>query len=149
MWCYGEIKCFVSYKKTRTVTKVPHTPTQCLVTEQVSFYRKKNIMEVSYSPNSGHLERCLVTKYELIPFIPSWNMVIIMTLWISNGAVLKSSSQWQLNELWKLNNSSHVCTNVQKNRQGDSSIPPKFHLWGYKNLFWQFGVNRSSTYTSM
>ena len=27
--------------KTRTVTKVPHTPTQCLVTEQVSCYRKK------------------------------------------------------------------------------------------------------------
>ena len=32
-------------KETRTVTKVPHTPTQRLVTEQVSFYRKK-IMEV-------------------------------------------------------------------------------------------------------
>ena len=28
-----------------------------------------------------------------------------MTLWIGNGAVLKSSSQWQLNEFWKLNNS--------------------------------------------
>ena len=24
-----------------------------------------------------------------------------MTLWISNGAVLKSSSQWQLKEFWK------------------------------------------------
>ena len=30
-----------------------------------------------------------------------------MTLWIGNGAVLKSSSQWQLKEFWKLNNSSH------------------------------------------
>ena len=30
-----------------------------------------------------------------------------MTLWISNGAVLKSSSQWQLKEFWKLNNSGH------------------------------------------
>ena len=30
-----------------------------------------------------------------------------MTLWISNGAVLKSSSQWQLNEFWILNNSIH------------------------------------------
>ena len=30
-----------------------------------------------------------------------------MTLWIGNGAVLKSSSQWQLKELWKLNNSGH------------------------------------------
>ena len=29
-----------------------------------------------------------------------------MTLWIGNGAVLKSSSQWQLKEL-KLNNSGH------------------------------------------
>ena len=32
-------------------------------------------------------------------------MVIFMTLWIGNGAVLKSSSQWQLKEFWKLNNS--------------------------------------------
>ena len=30
-----------------------------------------------------------------------------MTLWIGNGAVLKSSSQWQLNEFWKLNSSVH------------------------------------------
>ena len=28
-------------------------------------------------------------------------MAIIMTLWIGNGAVLKSSSQWQLKEFWK------------------------------------------------
>ena len=34
-------------------------------------------------------------------------MEIIMTLWIGNGAVLKSSSQWQLKEFLKLNNSSH------------------------------------------
>ena len=30
-----------------------------------------------------------------------------MTLWIGNGAILKSSSQWQLKECWKLNNSIH------------------------------------------
>ena len=30
-----------------------------------------------------------------------------MTLSIGNGAVLKSSSQWQLNEFWKFNNSIH------------------------------------------
>ena len=30
-----------------------------------------------------------------------------MTLWIGNGAVLKSSSQWQLKEVWKLNSSVH------------------------------------------
>ena len=30
-----------------------------------------------------------------------------MTLWISNGVVLKSSSQWQVKEFWKLNNSGH------------------------------------------
>ena len=30
-----------------------------------------------------------------------------MTLWIGNGAVLKSSSQWQLKEVWKLNDSVH------------------------------------------
>ena len=30
-----------------------------------------------------------------------------MTLWIGNGAVLKSSSQWQLHESRKLNNSGH------------------------------------------
>ena len=30
-----------------------------------------------------------------------------MTLWIGNGAVLKSSSQWQLKEVWKLNISVH------------------------------------------
>ena len=30
-----------------------------------------------------------------------------MTLWIGNGAVLKSSSQGQLNEFLKLNNSVH------------------------------------------
>ena len=30
-----------------------------------------------------------------------------MTLWIGNGAVLKSSSKWQLKEFWKLNNSVH------------------------------------------
>ena len=34
-------------------------------------------------------------------------MAIIMTLWIGNGAVLKSSSQWQLKKNWKLNNSVH------------------------------------------
>ena len=34
-------------------------------------------------------------------------MVIVMTLWIGNGAVLKSSSQWQLKEVRKLNNSVH------------------------------------------
>ena len=30
-----------------------------------------------------------------------------MTLWIGNGAVLKSSSQWQLKEFRKLNSSGH------------------------------------------
>ena len=30
-----------------------------------------------------------------------------MTLWLGNGAVLKSSSQWQLIEFWKLDNSGH------------------------------------------
>ena len=30
-----------------------------------------------------------------------------MTLWIGNGAVLKSSSLWQLKELRKLNNFGH------------------------------------------
>ena len=30
-----------------------------------------------------------------------------MTLWIAYGAVLKSSSQWQLKEFLKLNNSGH------------------------------------------
>ena len=30
-----------------------------------------------------------------------------MTLLIGSGAVLKSSSQWQLKEVWKLNNSIH------------------------------------------
>ena len=30
-----------------------------------------------------------------------------MTLWIGNGAVLKSSSKRQLKEDWKLNNSVH------------------------------------------
>ena len=34
-------------------------------------------------------------------------MVIIMNLWIGNGALLKSSKQWQLNEYSKLNNSGH------------------------------------------
>ena len=34
-------------------------------------------------------------------------MAFIMTLWIGNGAVLKSSSQRQLNELGKLSNSGH------------------------------------------
>ena len=28
-------------------------------------------------------------------------MAFIVTLWIGNGAVLKSSSQWQLKELYK------------------------------------------------
>ena len=34
-------------------------------------------------------------------------MAIIMTLWIGNSVVLKSSSQWQLKEFWKWNNSDH------------------------------------------
>ena len=34
-------------------------------------------------------------------------MAFIMTLWIGNGAVLKSYSQWQLKEFGKLNNSVH------------------------------------------
>ena len=29
-------------------------------------------------------------------------MAIIMILWIGNGAVLKSSSQWQLKEILKI-----------------------------------------------
>ena len=32
-------------------------------------------------------------------------MAIIMTLWIGNGAVLQSPSQWQLKEYWEINNS--------------------------------------------
>ena len=32
-------------------------------------------------------------------------MAIITTLWIGNGAVLKSFSQWQLKEFLKINNS--------------------------------------------
>ena len=31
-----------------------------------------------------------------------------MTLLIENGAVLKSSSQWQWKEFWKLNSSGHA-----------------------------------------
>ena len=34
-------------------------------------------------------------------------MAFIMTFWIGNGAVLKSSSQWQLNKFSKLNNFIH------------------------------------------
>ena len=34
-------------------------------------------------------------------------MTIIMILWIGNVAVLKNSSQWQLKEFWKLNDSGH------------------------------------------
>ena len=34
-------------------------------------------------------------------------MVIIMALLIGYGEVLKSSSQWQLKEFWKLNISGH------------------------------------------
>ena len=34
-------------------------------------------------------------------------MAFIMILWIGNGAVLKSVSQWQLKEFRKLNNSDH------------------------------------------
>ena len=34
-------------------------------------------------------------------------MAIIMTLSIGNGAVLKSSSQWQVKEFRKLNKSVH------------------------------------------
>ena len=34
-------------------------------------------------------------------------MVIIMALWIGNGAVLKSSGQWQLKEFSKFSNSVH------------------------------------------
>ena len=34
-------------------------------------------------------------------------MAFITTLWIGNGAVLESSSQLQLKEFWKLNNSGH------------------------------------------
>ena len=30
-----------------------------------------------------------------------------MTWWIGNGAGLKSPSQWELKEFWKLNNSVH------------------------------------------
>ena len=33
-------------------------------------------------------------------------MAIIMTLWIGNGAVLKSSSQWRYKEFWKFLNNS-------------------------------------------
>ena len=36
-----------------------------------------------------------------------------MTLWIGNGAVLKSSSQWQLKEFSKINNSLPELFNFQ------------------------------------
>ena len=35
------------------------------------------------------------------------NMAFITTLWIGNGAVLKNSSESQLKEFWKSNNSGH------------------------------------------
>ena len=38
-------------------------------------------------------------------------MAVIMTLWISNGAVLQSSSPWHLKEFSKLNNSVHELFN--------------------------------------
>ena len=40
-------------------------------------------------------------------------MAFIMTLWIGNGAVLKSSSPWQLKEFLKLNNSWMELFNFQ------------------------------------
>ena len=36
-----------------------------------------------------------------------------MTLWTVNGAVLKSSSQWQLKEILKINNSWSELFNFQ------------------------------------
>ena len=40
-------------------------------------------------------------------------MVIIMTLWIGNGAVFESSSQWQLIRVLKINNSWAELFNFQ------------------------------------
>ena len=34
-------------------------------------------------------------------------MALTMNLWIGNGEVVRISSQWQLNEFWKLNISVH------------------------------------------
>ena len=45
-----------------------------------------------------------------------------MTLWIGNGAVLKSSSQWQLTEFRKLNSSVHELF-IQTD--GQKSISPR------------------------
>ena len=39
-----------------------------------------------------------VYKIQVNPIHTILNMAFIMTLWIGNGAVLKSSSQWQLKE---------------------------------------------------
>ena len=36
-----------------------------------------------------------------------------MTLWIGNGVVVKSLSQWQLNEFWKLSNSIYELFNFK------------------------------------
>ena len=50
-------------KKNYNCHKVPHTPTQRFVTAQVSFYRKKNIMEVpEVRWKSLHLQRALTSK---------------------------------------------------------------------------------------
>ena len=40
-------------------------------------------------------------------------MAFIMTLWIGNSVVLKSSSQWQLKEILKINNSWTELFNFQ------------------------------------
>ena len=45
-----------------------------------------------------------------------------MTLWIGNGAVLKSSSQWQLNEFLKLNNSVHELFQAPFNPSQEQSV---------------------------
>ena len=41
-------------------------------------------------------------------------MAFIMTLWIGNGEVLKSSSRWQLKDFLKINNSLTELFTFQK-----------------------------------
>ena len=67
----------------------------CRVLQPTSMFLFCNSIHIFYSSVPNYTGVCLQNTSKSHSNHLNLNMVIIMTLWIGNGAVLRSSSQWQ------------------------------------------------------
>ena len=70
---------------------------RCEENENIKFFSLQ--FEVPIAANYKGV--CLQNTSKFHSYHLMQDMEIIMTLWLVNGAVHKSSSQWQLKEFWK------------------------------------------------